>query len=56
MIVSDLLDISYESIEDAVENLQQDEMVVTDNNETFYCVKSEIYFEKLHSLGFEIIQ
>ena len=53
--ISAILGARYDSLIDAQVDKSPDEVVVTDDNETFYIVRKEVYVKELIPFGYEIV-
>lgn len=55
MNISNLLGAMYEVLDDAKIDLQPGEVVVTDNDETYYVVKRNIFDEQLSPFNYRMV-
>lgn len=55
MDLSKLLGPRYQSIEEANCNVDSNQMVVTDNDQTYHIIQQEVFWQGLFQLNFKIV-
>lgn len=51
---SDMLGTRYDSLKEAEEFRKSNEIIITDNHDTYYCVTSEVYQNGPYQLGYVV--
>jgi hypothetical protein len=53
---SDKLGARYNSLEEAREYRRASDVIITDNNETFYCVTEDVFNDGPRQLGYDNVE